>query len=81
MLHGKAEGNLHFQDKQFWSKKGHWYSTLHLSEGIDDDSNCKAGITQFLDGKTREGQMAQAVYKVTLKEEFSKNKLTGTINS
>jgi hypothetical protein len=47
---------------------------------MDDDSHSEAEIIQFPDEKAMGGQMTQAIYEITLREEFDKlNELTGTI--
>jgi hypothetical protein len=47
---------------------------------MDDDSNCEAGIISFPNGKPLSGQTAQGLYKITLREEFTRlNELTGSI--
>jgi hypothetical protein len=47
---------------------------------MDDDSHSEAKIIQFPDEKAMGGQMTQAIYEITLREEFAKlNELTGTI--
>jgi hypothetical protein len=48
------------------------FHTVYLSRGMDDDSNCKASIIQFLNGKIMGGQMAQANFEITLRKEFDK---------
>jgi hypothetical protein len=48
---------------------------------MDEDSNCEAGIIQFPDRKTMGGQTAQAIYEITLREEFAKmNELICTVH-
>jgi hypothetical protein len=51
-----------------------------LSCAMDGDSNCENGIISFPSGKTLEGQIAQGLYKVMLREEFERlNELTGSL--
>jgi hypothetical protein len=53
---------------------------MFLSGGLDDDSNSEAGIISFPNGKTLEGQAAQGLYEITLREEFARlNELTGSL--
>jgi hypothetical protein len=53
---------------------------IFLSKATDDDSNCEAEIISFPNGKTLSGQTAQGLYKITLREEFTRlNELTGSI--
>jgi hypothetical protein len=57
----------------FWARKAMVFvsHSVHLSRNMDDDSNCEASIIQFPNGKTKEGQKAQAIYGITLREEFT----------
>ncbi len=51
---------------------------IFFSKNLDNNSNYEAGVINFSNGKTIEGQPAQGLYKFTQKEEFSKmNELTG----
>jgi hypothetical protein len=51
---------------------------IFLSGNLEDNSNCKAGVISFPNGKTMWGQAAQGLYEITLSEEFAKmNELTG----
>jgi hypothetical protein len=51
-----------------------------LNGGLDDSSNCEAGVISFSDGKTMSSQAAQGLYEITLREELAKmNKLTRSI--
>jgi hypothetical protein len=53
---------------------------IFLSRNLDDNSNCKARVISFSNGKTNRGQAAQGLYDITLREEVAKvNELTGTI--
>jgi hypothetical protein len=50
---------------------------IFLSGGMDDISNCEAGVISFPDGKAMSGQAAQGLYEIMLCEEFAKmNELT-----
>jgi hypothetical protein len=53
---------------------------IFLSGNLDDWSNCESGMISFPNGKTLEGQAAQGLYDITVREEFAKlNELTGSI--
>jgi hypothetical protein len=53
---------------------------MFLNGAMDDDSNCKAGIISFPNGKSLSGQAAQGLYEITLREKFAiMNELTGSI--
>jgi hypothetical protein len=69
-------------DKQtIIAKKGATTShSVYLSREMDGDSNCEYGIIQFPSGKTMGGHTAQAIWEISLTEEFAKMYvLTGTI--
>jgi hypothetical protein len=54
--------------------------SMLLAGGLDDKSNCEAGIISFPNGQTLGGQAAQGLYEITLREEFARlNKLTGSL--
>jgi hypothetical protein len=54
--------------------------SMFLAGGLDDKSNCEAGIISFPNGQTLGGQAAQALYEITLREEFTRlNELTGSL--
>ncbi len=51
--------------------------SMCLAGGLDA---CEVGIVTFPDGKTLNGQAAQGLYEITLKEEFARlNELTGSL--
>jgi hypothetical protein len=53
---------------------------MFLSRAMDNTSNCKVGIISYPNGKTLDGQKAQGLYEITLREEFARlNELTGSI--
>jgi hypothetical protein len=53
---------------------------MFLSGGLDDGSDCEAGIISFPNGKTIGGQAVQGLYEITLREEFARlNELTGSL--
>ncbi len=54
--------------------------SMYLASGLDDESRCEVGIVTLPDGKALEGQAAQGLYEITLREEFSRlNELTGSL--
>jgi hypothetical protein len=78
---GKEEWEGRHQQEKFSSQD--WFYGFHamfLSGGLDDGSNCEAGIISFPNGKTIGGQAAQGLYEITLREEFVRlNELTGSL--
>ncbi len=42
-----------------------------LSRGIDDNSNCEAGLINFPNGKSLRSQADQGLYETTLRKEFA----------
>jgi hypothetical protein len=54
--------------------------SMYLAGGLDDESRCEVGIVTLLDGKVLNGQVAQGLYEITLREEFVRlNELTGSL--
>jgi hypothetical protein len=54
--------------------------SMYLAGGLDDDSRCEVGIVTLPDGKVLNGQVAQGLYEITLREEFARlNELTGSL--
>jgi hypothetical protein len=54
--------------------------SIYLAGRLNDQSRCEVGIVTFPDGKTLNGQAAQGLYEITLREEFARlNKLTGSL--
>jgi hypothetical protein len=54
--------------------------SMYLAGGLDDDSRCEVGIVTLPDGKVLDGQAAQGLYEITLREEFARlNELTGSL--
>ncbi len=45
---------------------------MYLTGGLDDDSRCEVGLTTLPDGKVLNGQVAQGLYEITLREEFAR---------
>ncbi len=53
---------------------------MYLAGGLDDDSRCEVGIVTLPVGKVLNGQVAQGLHKITLREEFARlNELTGSL--
>jgi hypothetical protein len=53
---------------------------MYLAGGLDDKSDCEAGIISLPNGQTLGGQAAQGLYEITLREEFARlNELTGSL--
>ncbi len=58
----------------------HHTACTYLAGGRDDDSRCGIGIVTLPDGKVLDGQAAQGLYEITLREEFARlNELTGSL--
>jgi hypothetical protein len=54
--------------------------SMYLAGGLDNESRCEVGIVTFPNGKTLNGQAAEGLYKITLREEFARlNELTGSL--
>jgi hypothetical protein len=54
--------------------------SMFLAGGLDDQSRCEVGIITFPDGKALNGQAAQGLYEITLREELARlNELTGSL--
>ncbi len=54
--------------------------TMFLTGGLDDESRCEVGVVTLPDGKVLNGQVAQGLYEITLREEFARlNELTGSL--
>jgi hypothetical protein len=53
---------------------------MYLAGGLDDESRCEVGIVTLPDGKVLNGQVAQGLYEITLREEYARlNELTGSL--
>jgi hypothetical protein len=53
---------------------------MFLTGGLDNESRCEVGIVTLPDGKVLNGQVAQGLYEITLREEFARlNELTGSL--
>jgi hypothetical protein len=54
--------------------------TMFLTGGLDDESRCEVGIVTLPDSRVLNGQVAQGLYEITLREEFTRlNELTGSL--
>jgi hypothetical protein len=54
--------------------------TMSLTGGLDDESRCEVGVVTLPDGRVLNGQVAQGLYEITLREEFARlNELTGSL--
>jgi hypothetical protein len=77
----RRSGKIVMNGRTFEGKIG--ATTLHsmyLASGLDNESRCEVGIVTFPDGKALNGQAAQGLYEITLREEFARlNKLTGSL--
>jgi hypothetical protein len=77
----RKNGKVVINGRSFQAKIGSIAShAMFLSGGLDDGSNCEAGIISFPNGKAIGGQAAQGLYEITLREEFARlNELTGSL--
>jgi hypothetical protein len=48
--------------------------TMFLTGRLDDESRCEVGIVTLPDGRVLNGQVAQGLYEITLREEFARLK-------
>jgi hypothetical protein len=54
--------------------------SMYLAGRLDDNSRCEVGIVTLPNGKVLNGQVAQGLYEITLREEFARlNELTGSL--
>jgi hypothetical protein len=54
--------------------------SMFLDGGLDNESKCEVGIVTFPDEKTLDGQAAQGLYEITLREESARlNELKGSL--
>jgi hypothetical protein len=77
----RLNGQVHINGKMLVGKIGATIShTMFLTGGLDDESRCEVGVLILLDGKVLNGQVAQGLYEITLREEFARlNELTGSL--
>ncbi len=77
----RKRGKIVINGRMFEGKIGATAShSMYLAGGLDDESRCEFGIITFPDGKTLNGQAAQGLYEITLREEFARlNELMGSL--
>jgi hypothetical protein len=77
----RLNGQVHINGKTVAGKIGATVShTMFLTGGLDDESRCEVGVVTLPDGRVLNGQVAQGLYKITLREEFARlNELTGSL--
>jgi hypothetical protein len=77
----RKSGKIIINGRTFEGKIGATAShSMYLASRLDDESRCEVGIVTFPDGKTLNGQAAQGLYEITLREEFARlNELTGSL--
>jgi hypothetical protein len=77
----RKSGKIVINGRTFQGKIGATAShSMFLAGGLDDESRCEIGIVTFPDRKMLDGQAAQGLYKITLREEFARlNELTGSL--
>jgi hypothetical protein len=77
----RKNGKVVINGRTFQAKIGSTSShSMFMNGGLDEKSNCEVGIISFPNGQTLGGQAAQALYEITLREEFARlNELTGTL--
>ncbi len=77
----RLNGQVNINGKAVAGKIGATVShTMFLTGGLDDKSRCEVGIVTLPDGRVLDGQVAQGLYEITLREEFARlNELTGSL--
>jgi hypothetical protein len=77
----RLNGQVHINGKMVVGKIGATIpKTMLLTGGLDDESRCELGVVTLPDGKVLNGQVAQGLYEITLREEFARlNELTGSL--
>jgi hypothetical protein len=77
----RLNGQIHINGEVLKGKAGATVShTTFLAGGLDDESRCEVGIVTLPNGKVLNGQVAQGLYEITLREEFARlNELTGSV--
>jgi hypothetical protein len=77
----RKSGKIIIYGRTFQGKIGATAShSMFLASGLDDENRCEVSIATFPDGKTLDGQAAQGLYEITLREEFARlNELTGSL--
>ncbi len=77
----KETGNMSVGGQEFKVTRGTTIShSTFLHGDLTDRSNCETGVLELPGGRKIGGQATQAIYKITVLEEYAKlNDLTGTI--
>jgi hypothetical protein len=77
----RLNGQVFINGKAIVGKIGATVShTMFLTGGLDDESRCEVGVVTLPDGRVLNGQVAQGLYEITLREEFARlNELTGSL--
>ncbi len=69
----RKSGKTIINGRTFQGKIGATSShSMFLAGGLDDKSNCEAGIISFPNGQMLGGQAARVLYEITLREEFAR---------
>ncbi len=81
MRQARRSGKIIINGRKFQGKIGATAShSMFLAGGLDNQSRCEVSIVTFPDGKALNGQAAQGLYEITLREEFARlNELTGSL--
>jgi hypothetical protein len=65
----RLNGHVHINGKMPVGKIGATIShTMFLTGGLDDESRCEVGVVTLPDGRVLNGQVAQGLYEITLRE-------------
>jgi hypothetical protein len=77
----RRSGKIVINGRTFKGKIGATAShSMFLAGGLEDQGRCEVGIVTFPDGKALNGQAAQGLYEITLREEFARlNELMGSL--
>jgi hypothetical protein len=77
----RLNGQVFINGKAIVGKVGATVShTMFLAGGLDDESRCEVGVVTLPDGRVLNGQVAQGLYEITLREESARlNELTGSL--
>jgi hypothetical protein len=77
----RRSGKIVINGRTFKGKIGATAShSMFLAGGLEDQGRCEVGIVTFPNGKVLNGQAAQGLYEITLREEFARlNELMGSL--
>ncbi len=77
----RLNGQIHINGRTLKGKIGATAShSIYLTDRLDDESRCEVGIVTLPDSKVLNGQVAQGLYEITLREEYARlNELTGSL--